>query len=165
MAALCAWECCGCEFGREPARKSTTRAAAGAARRTPRFAKTSCAIAETPRAVFLQPGYPRVCLWPDAVEKLLGDKKRAESDTLGQEISGAGWRRAVCRKKKLPLGAVYLLGEKSDGWRRRELRIFSPREAYWNLCEYLHECTADEEQRAADLKLLSRLVNRVHCKR
>jgi hypothetical protein len=61
------------------------------------------------------PGYPRVCLWPDAVANLVGDESALPRLTPVCEkrylpLDGV---RAHFAPKKLPLGMVYLIAPRS----------------------------------------------------
>src|SRR5215831_9472143 len=59
--------------GPAAAGKSTT-AAALALRGAPALCEDIAALEEEQGRFYVQPGYPRVCLWPDAVEALLGSR-------------------------------------------------------------------------------------------
>ncbi len=59
--------------GPAAAGKSTT-AAALALRGAPALCEDIAALEERRGQFYVQPGYPRVCLWPDAVEKLFGSQ-------------------------------------------------------------------------------------------
>jgi len=147
--------------------KSTT-AAALALRGAPAVCEDIAAIAENRGQFFVQPGYPRVCLWPDAVEKLLGDKEALPNltPTWDKRYLALDGGRARFAEKKLPLGAVYLLGERAMDERAPRIENISPREALLELVQNTYmNALLTKEQRAAEFELLSRLVNRVPCKR
>jgi len=153
--------------GEAGAGKSTT-AAALALRGAPAVCEDIAAIAENRGQFFVQPGYPRVCLWPDAVEKLLGDKETLPNltPTWDKRYLALDGGRAKFAEKKLPLGAVYLLGERAIDERAPRIEDISPREALLELVQNTYmNALLTKEQRAAEFELLSRLVNRVPCKR
>jgi hypothetical protein len=109
-----------------------------------------------------------VCLWPDAVEKLLGTKDALPNltPTWNKKYLALDGVRARFAEKIVRLGAVYLLGERAAEERAPRIEEISGREALLALVQntYMNELLT-KEQRAAEFELLSRLVNRVPCKR
>ncbi len=116
----------------------------------------------------MQPGYPRVCLWPDAVEKLLGTKEALPNltPTWNKKYLPLDGERANFAERIVPLGAVYLLGERATGVRTPRIEEISSREALLELVQNTYmNALLTKEQRATEFELLSRLVSRVPCKR
>ncbi|HWT88551.1 MAG TPA: hypothetical protein VN454_07085 [Candidatus Angelobacter sp.] len=166
-SAVCLGDVAVAISGGAGAGKSTT-AAALVLRGAPAICEDIAAIAENRGQFFVQPGYPRVCLWPDAVEKLLGDKEALPNltPTWDKRYLALDGGRARFAEKKLPLGAVYLLGERAMDERAPRIENISPREALLELVQNTYmNALLTKEQRAAEFELLSRLVNRVPCKR
>ncbi len=153
--------------GEAGAGKSTT-AAALALRGAPAVCEDIAAIAENRGHFFVQPGYPRVCLWPDAVEKLLGTKEALPNltPTWNKKYLPLDGERASFAERIVPLGAVYLLGELAVDGRTPRIEEMSRREALLELVQNTYmNALLTKEQRAAEFELLSRLVIRVPCKR
>jgi hypothetical protein len=117
---------------------------------------------------FLRPGYPRVCLWPDAVEKLFGSKDALPdlTPTWDKKYLGLDDARGVFERRTLPVGAIYLLADRSEEESAPRLEEIPPREALMELVSntYMNQLLS-REQRAEEFELLSRLVSRVPCKR
>jgi hypothetical protein len=153
--------------GAAAAGKSTT-AAALALRGAPVLCEDIAALEEREGRFFVRPGYPRVCLWPDAVKKLMGAEDALPNLTPNWEkkFLGLDGRRASFESRTIPLGAIYLLGERSgEEWAPR-LEQISTREALLELVQNTYmNLLLTREQRAAEFELLSRLVNLVPCRR
>jgi hypothetical protein len=153
--------------GHAGAGKSTT-AAALALRGAPAVCEDIAALAENRGKFFVQPGYPRVCLWPDAVEKLLGSKDALPNltPTWDKKYLALDGKRAKFAERRMPLGAIYLLGERAADERAPRIEEISAREALLELVQNTYmNALLTKEQRATEFELLSRLVNRVPCQR
>ena len=149
--------------GPSEAGKSTT-AAALASRGETILCEDICPVAEEGSGYFIEPGYPRVCLWPDSVEKLFGAPDALPQLTPNWEkrylpLDGERGRFAT---QRLPLGAVYLLGPRSPGDSVPKIEPISPREALLELVQNTYmNYLLDRTQRAAEFGALARLVERV----
>jgi hypothetical protein len=166
-SAVCLGEAAVAISGEAGAGKSTT-AAALALRGAPAVCEDIAALAEDRGIFFVQPGHPRVCLWPDAVEKLLGTKDALPNltPTWDKKYLALDGARAQSAKRSMPLCAIYLLGERMADERAPRIEEISGREALLELVQNTYMNTLlTREQRAAEFELLSRLVNRVPCKR
>jgi len=153
--------------GAAAAGKSTT-AAALALRGSPTLCEDITALQEVDGNFFVEPGYPRVCLWPDSVEKLLGSKEALPNLTPNWEKKylGLDGKRAKFEARRMPLGAVYLLGARSSEESAPRVEEITAREALLDLVQNTYmNLLLTKEQRAAEFELLSRLVNFVPCKR
>jgi len=147
--------------------KSTT-AAALALRGAPVLCEDIATLQETEGRFYVQPGYPRVCLWPDAVEKLLGSKDALPdlTPTWNKKYLGLDGSRARFKSHKTPLGAIYLLAERVNEKMAPRIEEISSREALLELVSNTYmNLFLTREQRAAEFELLSRLVNCVPCMR
>jgi len=126
------------------------------------------ALQEENGQFFVQPGYPRVCLWPDAVEKLLGSKNALPdlTPTWDKKFLGLDGTQAVFEPQRLPIGIIYLLATRSEENSAPRIEDIPAREALMELVSntYMNQLLT-REQRAEEFELLSRLVNRVPCKR
>jgi hypothetical protein len=153
--------------GPATAGKSTT-AAALALRGLPTLCEDIAALHEHRGQFYVQPGYPRVCLWPDSVEKLLGSEDALPllTPTWEKRFLALDGERAKFEARMRPLGAVYLLGLRSHEETAPRLIEVTPREALLDLVQNTYmNVLLSREQRAAEFELLSRLVNQVPCKR
>jgi len=147
--------------------KSTT-AAALALRGSATLCEDIAALHESEGRFCVEPGYPRVCLWPDAVEKLLGSRDALPNltPTWDKKFLGLDGVRARFEPSRMPLNAIYLLGVRSEEEVAPRIEEASAREALLELVRNTYmNLFLSREQRAAEFELLSRLVNHVPCKR
>jgi len=112
------------------------------------------------------PGYPRVCLWPDSVEKLMGTATALPALTPVWEkrylpLDGV---KASFASEKLAIAVLYLLAPRAaDGPRIEEV---SPREALLELVQNTYmNWLLEREQRAVEFDVLGRLVAEVPIRR
>ena len=153
--------------GPAAAGKSTT-AAALALRGAPALCEDIAALEEDERRFHVQPGYPRVCLWPDAVEKLLGSRNALPdlTPTWDKKYLGLDGERAKFEAHRMPIGTIYLLGERADEETAPRVEEISGREALLELVSNTYmNLFLTRAQRREEFELLSRLVNHVPCKR
>jgi hypothetical protein len=114
------------------------------------------------------PGYPRVCLWPDAVAHLMGteDSLPRLTPIWEKRYLALDGIRASLVKQKVPLGLVYLLGEReaaADAPRVADLR---PKDALLELVKNTYmNWLLDREQRAEEFNVLGNLVQQVPVRR
>jgi hypothetical protein len=148
--------------------KSTT-AAALALRGRPVVGEDIVPLRECGSRFEAIPGYPRICLWPDAVASLLGSAEALP------HIAPPVWEkrylpldgvRANFVKQPLGLGLVYLFSPRrpaSDAPRIEQLR---PRIALLELVQNTYmNWLLDREQRAIEFDVLARLVQSVPVRR
>lgn len=147
--------------------KSTT-AAALALRGAPALCEDIAALEESQGRFHVQPGYPRVCLWPDSVEKLCGSEEALPSltPTWDKKFLALDGERARFEPQMRPLATIYLLGDRTDEESAPRLEEIAPREALLELVQntYMNKLLA-REQRAEEFEMLSRLVSQIPCKR
>lgn len=100
--------------GEEGAGKSTT-AAALARRGHAVLSDDVVALAERDGAFFVLPAYPYISLWEDSVKLLYGaeDALPAFSPNFDKRMLSLAPNNLRFEKQALPLGAVFLLGERS----------------------------------------------------
>lgn len=147
--------------------KSTT-AAALALRGAPAMCEDIAALDESAEGFCVRPGYPRVCLWPDSVEKLLGEGSSLPdlTPTWNKKFLPLDGVRAHFGNRPLPLGAIYLLGHRVCEKGAPRLEEVGAREALLELVQNTYmNALLTREQRAAEFELLSRLVTSVPSKR
>lgn len=153
--------------GPAAAGKSTT-AAALALRGVPALCEDITALLERQGQFYVQSGYPRVCLWPDAVRKLFGsgDALPNLTPTWEKKFLALDGERARFEPEPKRLGAIYLLGPRVDEETAPRVTELSPREALLDLVQNTYmNVLLTREQRAEEFELLSRLVNRVPYRR
>jgi hypothetical protein len=146
----------------------STMAAALALRGASGLCEDIAALQEDGGTFYVQPGYPRVCLWADAVEKLLGSKDALPdlTPTWDKKYLGLDGVRAKFEPQRLPIGVIYLLGERLEEESAPRIEEIPTRDALMELVgnTYMNQLLT-REQRAEEFELLSRLVNRVPCVR
>lgn len=125
-------------------------------------------LAEADGRYYVEPGYPRVCLWPDSVEKLLGTANALPLLTPNWEkrylpLNGGRGKFAA---ERLPLGAIYLLGPRATQRDAPRIEPLGPREALLGLVQNTYmNYVLDRLQRAAEFDALASLVERVPVRR
>ena len=147
--------------------KSTTTAAM-ALRGWPALCEDIAALREADGRFSVQPGYRRVCLWPDAVEKLLGDSEALPNltPTWDKKFLALDGTRAQFEGAPTPLSTIYLLGNRVAEANAPHLEDVSPKDALLELVQNTYmNALLDRKQRATEFELLSRLVTRVRCRR
>lgn len=147
--------------------KSTT-AAALALRGVPVLSEDVAPLRESAGRFHVLPGYPRVCLWPDSVNYLLGSPEALPQLTPVWEkrylpLDGV---RASFSSEPLPLGLIYLFAPRSVEAGAPRVEEMSPREALLSLVQNTYmNWLLDREQRAVEFDVLSRLVQQVPVRR
>lgn len=122
----------------------------------------------TEEEIWVPPGYPRVCLWPESVEKLVGQAEALPKltpvwDKRFLPLDGV---RAKFSAEKLPLGLIYLLGERSREEHAPRVEEIHPRTAFLELVQNTYmNWLLDREQRAVEFEQLGKLVKRVPVRR
>ncbi len=139
----------------------STCAAALALRGMPVLCEDVTPLLEEHGGFHVEPGYPRICLWPDAVESLLGTPNALPQLTPTWEKCFLPLDRDGARfdQQKRPLGVIYLLAQRSQEERAPWIEEMSPREALLELVQntYMRRLL-DRMQRAAEFDVLSRVA-------
>jgi hypothetical protein len=153
--------------GEAGAGKSTT-AAALALRGLPVLCEDIAAMEESDEGFAIQPGYPRVCVWPDSVGMLMGHPETLPRLTVNWEkcylpLDGG---RAKLDTEKRPLGAIYVLAARESAANAPRLEDASNRELLVDLVQNTYmNWLLDRAQRAAEFELLAQLISRVPVRR
>jgi len=153
--------------GESQAGKSTT-AAALALRGIPVLCEDITPLTEEHGRFQVEPGYPRVCLWPDAVEKLFGAPDALPRLTPSWEkfflpLDGGNAR---FEEQRRVASAVYLLAPRVAEADAPRIETMSAREALLELVQNTYmNWLLDRRQRAAEFDALSRLVTQVPIRR
>jgi len=115
-------------------------------------------------AYFVRPGYPRLCLWPESVNLLYGGREALPRITPNWEkcylpLDDNGHQ---FQHEPLPLGAIYLLGERTAG---TEVPRIQPVAASGGLVSLVQNTymnyLLDKQQRAQEFEFLGRLLSQV----
>jgi hypothetical protein len=147
--------------------KSTT-AAALALRGIAVSSEDIVPLVETQGEIKILPGYPRVCLWPDSVEMLLGSKDALPLLTPVWEkrylpLDGL---RAKFANENVPLRLIYLFGARSDSEGAPRVEELRPREALLELVQNTYmNWLPDREQRSVEFNFLASLLETVPVRR
>jgi hypothetical protein len=145
--------------------KSTTAAS---------FAKLGYAVLSDDLAVLreesarfmVQPGYPRVNLWPDSVRTLFGSEESLSriSPTWDKRFMALapGREGLLFERRRLPLGAIYILGERQTELSIPVIEKMEGSEALLNLVANTYvNYVIDSEMRQQEFSALSRLLTNV----
>lgn len=147
--------------------KSTT-AAALALQGVPVLNEDISPVKEDRETFFVEPGYPRVCLWPEAVKSLYGTPEALPrlTPTWEKRFLALDGVTAKFEPKKRALGVVYILGPRVEQGNAPRIEVLGMREALLELVQNTYmNWLLDRDQRAAELDALSSLVVRVPVRR
>jgi hypothetical protein len=147
--------------------KSTT-AAAMALHGAPVLSDDIVPLTNTNERYWANPGYPRLCLWPDAVAKLLNSQEALPrlSPAQGKCYLPLDGVRASFAAQRKPLGIIYLFGERSDASDAPRIEELSPRQALLELVQNTYmNWLIDREQRAHEFDELYKIVQQVPVRR
>jgi hypothetical protein len=153
--------------GEAGAGKSTS-AAALALRGVPVLCEDIAALQEKDGIFFVERGYPRVCLWPESVEFLMGSSEALPRLTANWEkrylpLDGG---KARLEAEKCPLGAVYILASRESAEDAPRIEEVNNREVLLELVQNTYmNWLLDRAQRAAEFEILTQLVSRVRVRR
>jgi hypothetical protein len=116
----------------------------------------------------VEPGYPRICLWPDSVKELLGSPEALPLLTPNWDkrflpLDGV---RANFEPEPKPLGIIYLLAPRAHDADVPRIEDLRPREALLALVQNTYmNWLLNRDQRAAELDFLVKIVNHVPVRR
>jgi hypothetical protein len=125
-------------------------------------------IKELGHTFVVEPGYPRICLWPDSVRQLLGSSDGLPLLTPNWEkrylpLDGV---RASFEPERKPLGAIYLLSPRVDDSDAPRIEEMAPRDALLALVQNTYmNYLLDRDQRAAEFDILAKIVDRLPVRR
>jgi hypothetical protein len=155
-------------FSGDPGYGKSTTAAALALRGVPVLAEDIVPLELTADRFSAIPGYPRVCLWPDAVSKLFSDGNdlpRISSSWDKRYLPLDGIRAKFASEKK-PLGIIYLFGERSDDPKAPYISEMQPREAVLGLVQNTYmNWLIDRQRRGEEFDELCKIVQQVPVRR
>jgi hypothetical protein len=152
--------------GAEGAGKSTT-AAAFARQGHGVISDDVTALRENSDGFHVMPAYPHLCLWPDSVEMLYGSSEALPCISTGWEKRRLtlGERGTRFENRSLPLGVIYLLGD-----RRPDpapfVEAIRPQVGLLSLlADTFANKVLDRDMRASEFEVLGRLVTTVPIRR
>jgi hypothetical protein len=154
-------------FGLAGAGKSTA-AAAFALRGFPVLSDDVAVLSDRGERFEVQPGYPRINLWPDSVRILLGSEDALPRITPTWDkrylaLDGNGRR---FQSSPLPLGAIYILGDRDQRLSTPAIEEVLGGEALISLVANTYvNYLLDSEMRAREFDVLSRVLATVPVRR
>ena len=146
--------------GDEGAGKSTT-AAAFARRGHSVLTDDVVAVVELGGEFHVLPAYPYLSLWPDSVRMLYGPEKTLPpfSSNWDKRVLSLEGERLRFKEKSLPLGAIFLLGERSSDGSAPYLEMPTPQECLVCLIANSYATgMLDKDMRAQEFALLGRML-------
>lgn len=153
-------------LGSEGAGKSTT-AAAFAQDGYAVLSDDIVALVEREGAFQVMPAYPHLCLWPDSVNMLYGSPDALPRFSANWEkrrlALGEGGMRFESRA--LPLGAIYLLGDRRSNTAPRVEAVRAQAALLSLVADTYANKILDRKMRAQEFEILSRLVTAVPVRR
>jgi hypothetical protein len=153
--------------GSEGAGKSTT-AALLARRGLAVISDDVVALVERDSSYYVYPAYPYLCLWPDSVEMVYGPDKKLPSFSPNWDkrlLSLAG-NELRFEAKALPLGAVFVLGERGSVPDAPFLEQLTAREGMLALVANSYATNLlDKEMRACEFEFFGRMLGTVPIRR
>jgi hypothetical protein len=153
--------------GAPGAGKSTT-AAVFALAGFPVLSDDIVVLSETNGRLFVQPGYPRVNVWPDSARALAGSEAALPliTPTWGKHFLPLGQNGLRFAGSPLPLGAVYLLAERQPELAAPLVEEISGSEAMVTLAANTYQnYLLDAEMRRKDFELFERLAKALPVRR
>jgi hypothetical protein len=147
--------------------KSTT-AAALALRGVSVLCEDIAAIEEKDESFTVEPGHPRICLWPESVRALMGrpDALPRLSPNWEKCYLPLDGSSARLEREKRPLGAAYILAARETGVSAPRIDEVSGREVLLELVQNTYmNWLLDRSQRAAEFELLAHLLSRIPVRR
>ena len=153
--------------GESQAGKSVTAAALALAG-VPVLCEDITPLVEVDRKFQAEPGYPRVCLWPDAVEKLCGAPGALPrlTPTWEKYFLPLDGKNAKFEEQRRDVSAVYLFAPRIREADAPRIETMSGREALLSLVQNTYmNWLLDQRQRAAEFDALGKLVTEVPIRR
>ncbi len=147
--------------------KSTTAAAFGCAG-FPVLSDDVVALGDKGTQFLVQPGYPRVNLWPDSAFTLFksGDALPRITPTWEKRYMPLGQDGHYFAPKPLPLGAIYILDSRDRTLSSPVVEVLSGKEAFMALVANTYvNYLLDQDMRRTEFDVLSRVVSETPIRR
>jgi hypothetical protein len=125
------------------------------------------ALVESPEGLQVMPAYPHLCLWQDSVKMLYGTAEALPRLSTGWEKCrlALGDQGTRFESRSLPLGAIYLLGERRPD-QAPSIEEVRPQASLLSLvADTFANKIIDREMRAHEFAVLGRLVTTVPIRR
>jgi hypothetical protein len=126
------------------------------------------ALADHGENFLVQPGYPRVNLWPDSVCALFGSAEALPriTPTWDKHYLALGTNGLGFEPKPMPLGAIYLLGAREDALAAPIVEEMAGGDALAALVANTYvNYLLDREMRSREFDVLSRVVTEIPIRR
>lgn len=153
--------------GSEGAGKSTT-AALMAQQGCAVISDDVVALVERDGSFYVYPAYPYLCLWPDSVTMVYGpDKKLASfSPNWDKRLLSLAGNDLQFESRALPLGAIFVLGERVSEADTPFLEQMTPREGLLALVANSYATNLlNKDMRATEFEFLGRMIEKVPIRR
>ena len=147
--------------------KSTT-AAAFASAGFPVLSDDIVALADQGTQFLVQPGYPRVNLWPDSVRRLFGaeDALPRITPTWQKRYLPLGQNGQHFALSPLPLGAIYILDSRESSLTAPIIEEVAGKEAFMALVANTYvNYLLDQDMRRTEFDVLGRVVSEIPVRR
>ena len=147
--------------------KSTT-AAAFASAGFPVLSDDIVALADQGTQFLVQPGYPRVNLWPDSVQRLFGSENDLPriTPTWDKRYLPLGQNGHHFASSPLPLGAIYILDSRESSLTAPIIEGVPGREAFIELVANTYvNYLLDQDMRRTEFDVLGRVVSEIPIRR
>jgi hypothetical protein len=147
--------------------KSTT-AAAFASAGSPVLSDDIVALADQGTQFLVQPGYPRVNLWPDSVRRLFGaeDALPRITPTWQKRYLPLGQNGQHFALSPLPLGAIYILDSRESSLTDPIIEGVPGKEAFMALVANTYvNYLLDQDMRRTEFDVLGRVVSEIPVRR
>ena len=155
-------------FVGEPGAGKSTTAAAFARLGYPVLSDDVVVLSDQGDRFLVQPGYPRVNLWPDSVRALFGSEDALPriTPTWDKQFLALDQNGYRFQSVPVPLGAIYILGDREAGSTTVVVEEISGSAALTTLVanKYLHYLL-DREMQHRDFDVLGRLITQVPVRR
>lgn len=126
------------------------------------------ALADDGEKFLVQPGYPRLNLWPDSVRALFGSAEALPRITPAwdKRYMALGTNGFAFEAKPLPLGAIYLLGGRDQALAAPIIEEMAGRDALAALVANTYvNYLLDRDMRSREFDVLSRVVTGIPIRR
>jgi hypothetical protein len=153
--------------GSEGAGKSTT-AALLAQKGCAVISDDVVALVEREGSFYVYPAYPYLCLWPDSVTMVYGPDKKLPSfsPSWNKRLLSLAGNDLHFEAQTLPLGAIFVLGERDSAADAPFLEQLTPREGLLALVANSYATNLlEKEMRASEFEFLGRMLGSVPIRR
>ena len=151
-----------------PGAGKSTAAAAFACAGLPVLSDDVVALADRAEQFLVQPGYPRVNLWPDSVRSLFGSEEALPqiTPTWTKRFMPLGNNRHRFASRPLPLQAIYILDSRDETLIVPIIEEVSGKEAFMALAANTYvNYLLDQDMLRTEFDVLGRLVSSIPVRR